>query len=93
VRRHQGVTALRASSNQKLGVTILDRNRISIKENTTTRISSLSDRKQIHSEARNKRNIRNREEGSRKSATAGDRKESVVGSKNRKRKIKRTKRG
>jgi hypothetical protein len=44
-------------------VTILDRNRISIKENTTTRVSSLSDRKQIHSEARNKRNIRNREGG------------------------------
>jgi hypothetical protein len=34
----------------------------------------LSDRKRIHSEARNKRNIRNREGGSRESATAGDRK-------------------
>jgi hypothetical protein len=88
-----GVTAPRASSNQKLGVTILDRNRISIKENMTTRVSSLSDRKQIHSEARNKRNIRNRRGGSRESATTGDRKGSVVGSKNRKRKIKRTKRG
>jgi hypothetical protein len=42
---------------------------------------------------RNKRNIRNREGGSRESATAGDSKESVIGSKNRKRKIKRTKRG
>jgi hypothetical protein len=72
---------------------ILDRNRISIKENTTTRVSSLSDRKQIHSKARNKRNIRNREGGSRESATAGDRKRSAIGSKNRKRKIKRTKRG
>jgi hypothetical protein len=88
-----GVTALRASSNQKLGATILDRNRISIKEKTTTRVSCLSDRMQIHSEARNKRNIRNREGGSRESATAGDRKGSAIGSMNRKRKIKRTKRG
>jgi hypothetical protein len=81
-----------ASSNQKLGVTILDRFRISIKENTTTRVSSLSDRKQIYSKARNKRNIRNREGGSRESATTGDRKGSVISSKNRKRKIKRMKR-
>jgi hypothetical protein len=87
-----GVTAPRASSNQKLGVMILDRNRINIKENTTTRVSSLSDRKEIHSEARNKRNIRNRKGGSRESATAGDRKGSVISSKNKKRKIKRTKR-
>jgi hypothetical protein len=58
----------------------------------TTRVSSLSDRKQIHSEARNKRNIRNRKGGVRKSATAGDMKGSAVSSKNRKRKIKGTKR-
>jgi hypothetical protein len=88
-----GVTAPRASSNQKLGVMILDRNRIRIKENTTTRVSSLSDRKQIHSEAMNKRNIGNKEGGSRESAMAGDRKRSAIGSKNIKRKIKRAKRG
>jgi hypothetical protein len=73
-------------------VTILDRNRISIKENRTIRVSSLSDRKEIHSEARNKRNITNIKRGSRESATAGDRKGSAVRSKNRKRKIKRMKR-
>jgi hypothetical protein len=73
-------------------VTILDRNRINIKENTTTRVSSLSDKKQIHSEARNKRNIRNKKERSRESAMASDRKGSAVGSKNRKREIKRAKR-
>jgi hypothetical protein len=55
-------------------------------------VSSLSDRKQIYSEARNKRNIRNRKGRSRESATAGDRKGSAISSKNRKRKIKRTKR-
>jgi hypothetical protein len=87
-----GVTAPRASSNQKLGVMILDRNRNSIKEHTTTRVSGLSDRKQIHSEARNKRNIRNREGRSRESATTSDRKGSAVSSKHKKRKVKRMKR-
>jgi hypothetical protein len=87
-----GVTASRTSSNQKLGVTILDRKRISIKENMTTRVGRLSDRKQIHSEARKKRNNRNREGGSRESSTASDMKGSAISSKNRKRKIKRTKR-
>jgi hypothetical protein len=92
IRKPWGVTAPRASSNQKLGVTILDRNRINIKEDTTTRVNSLTNRKEIHSEARNKRNIKNIKGWSRKSATGGDRKGSVISSKNRKRKIKRMKR-
>jgi hypothetical protein len=45
IKKSWGVMAPRASSNQKLGVMILDRNRISIKENTTTRASGLSDGK------------------------------------------------
>jgi hypothetical protein len=83
----------RASPNQNLGAAILDKTRINIKDNTTTRISNLSNRKQIHGKVRNKRNTKNRKGRSRKGATTSDRKGSAVSSKNKNRKLKRTKRG
>jgi hypothetical protein len=83
----------RASPNQNLGAAILDKTRINIKDNTTTRISNLSNRKQIHGKVRNKRNTRNRKGRSRKGAMTSDRKGSAVSSKNKNRKLKRTKRG
>jgi hypothetical protein len=83
--------APRASPNQNLGATILDRTRISIKDNTTTRISNLSSGKQIHGKSRNKRNIGNKKGRSGKGVATSDRKGSAVSSKNRKRKLKRAK--
>jgi hypothetical protein len=72
---------------------ILDIIRISIKDDTTTRISKLSSRKQIHGKTRNKRKIRDRKEGSRKGAMTNNRKISTISSKDIKRKLKRVKRG
>src|SRR3954462_4634294 len=55
------LTAPRASANQSLGATILNRARVDIKNNSTTRISKLGSGKQVHGKARNMRNTRNRE--------------------------------
>jgi hypothetical protein len=54
---------------------ILDRARINIKDNTSTRINNLSSEKQIHGKARNMRNIGNRKGGSRKGAVTSDKRE------------------
>jgi hypothetical protein len=72
---------------------ILDIIRIGIKDDTTTRISKLSSRKQIHGKTRNKRKIRDRKEGSRKDAMTNNRTISTISSKDIKRKLKRVKRG
>jgi hypothetical protein len=87
-----GVTAPRASPNQGPSVSVLNRTRINIKNDPTTRISELSSGKQIHGKTGNMRNIRNRKGGSRKSATTSNRKRSTISSKNTNRKRKRTKR-
>uniref|UniRef100_R7WDR5 Putative ATP-dependent RNA helicase DDX11 n=1 Tax=Aegilops tauschii TaxID=37682 RepID=R7WDR5_AEGTA len=42
------ITAARASPNQSVRATILDRTRVNVKDDTTTRISKLTGRKQIH---------------------------------------------
>ena len=87
------ITAARASSNESLCTTILNRTRISVKNDATTRVSKLASRKQVHSKTRNMRNIRNKEGRSRKSALTRNRERSTISSENTKRRIKRTKRG
>ncbi|VAH91993.1 unnamed protein product [Triticum turgidum subsp. durum] len=42
------ITAARASPNQSVRATVLDRTRVNIKDDATTRISKLTSRKQIH---------------------------------------------
>jgi hypothetical protein len=60
------VTVPRSVPNQSLGAMILDITRMSIKDNTATRISNLSSGKQIHGKMRNMRNIGDRKGGNRK---------------------------
>ena len=86
------LTAPRASANQSLGATILNRARVDIKNNTTTRISKLGGGREIHGKTRNMRNTRNRERRSGKSATTSNRKGCDIGSENVDREIKRSKR-
>ena len=86
------LTAPRASANQSLGATILNRARVHIKNNSTTRIGKLGSGKQIHGKTRNMRNTRNRERQSGKSATTRNRKGCAIGSMNIEQEIKRAKR-
>jgi len=87
------ITAARASSNQNLRATILNRTRIGVKNDATTRVSKLAGRKQVHGKTRNMRNIWNKKGRSRKSAPTRNRERSTISSENTKRRIKRSKRG
>jgi hypothetical protein len=71
---------------------ILDRTRISIKNDTTTGFSKLSIEKEIHGKTRNMRNIRNRKRRSGNVAATSNRKRSAINSENINRKIKRSER-
>jgi hypothetical protein len=83
--------AARASSNQGLCAAVLNSTRISVKNDATTRISKLTSRKKIYLKARNMRNIRNRERGSREGASTGNRKRGTISRDNTDRRNKRTK--
>ena len=87
------ITAARASPNQSVRATILDRTRVNIKDDTTTRISKLTGRKQIHGKSRNMSNIRNRIRRSGKMASTSNRKWSTISSEDMNRRIQRSKRG
>jgi hypothetical protein len=69
----------------------LNSTRISVKNDATTRISKLTSGKQVHLKTRNMRNIRNRERGSRKSASTGNRERGTISRDNMNRRNKRAK--
>jgi len=86
------LTAPRATANQSLSATILNRTRVGIKNDMTARISKLGSGKEIHGKTRNMRNTRNQKRRSGKDATTSNRKRCAIGSENIKRKIERSKR-
>jgi hypothetical protein len=61
---------------------ILNSTRIRVKNDTTTRISELASRKQVHRKTRNMRKVRNRKRGSRKGASTRNRKRGTIRSEN-----------
>jgi hypothetical protein len=83
------VTTPRSGPNQSLGATFLDRTRMSIKDNTATKISNLSSGKQIHGKMRNVKTLGIEKEEVERVSRLGNRKGCTISSKN---KLKRAKR-
>jgi hypothetical protein len=71
--------------------TILNRTRLSVKNDATTRIGELASREKVHLKARNMRNIRDRERGSRKGASTRNRNRGTISRDNTDRRNKRPK--
>jgi hypothetical protein len=86
------ITEPTARTNQSHGVTILNRTKFRIKNDTTTMISNLAGREKLQVKLRYMRNRWHMKTGSVKSALTNNRMRSTIGSLNRHRRMKRTQR-
>jgi hypothetical protein len=71
-----------ANANQVTSATILNIANIRVKNNTTIMVSDLSSRHELHSQIKNKRNIRDMKRVRRKSALSSYRKRGSIGGMN-----------
>jgi hypothetical protein len=84
--------ALGASTKQSAGVTILNRTRIKVESDATTRVDNLTTRKELHVKLRNMRNRRDMKRGSTNNASTNDWEGGTIGSENTNRRVDRSNR-